>query len=121
MKKILVVDDQPDIFTLLSLLLGGRGRTFITAQNGANAIELARQEEPDLILMDHLMPGAIDGMEAIRQLRQGSESMNCPILLMSAVIGDNPEERAQSCGADAFLAKPFVIQHVKETVNKFLS
>ena len=120
MKKILVVDDQPDIFPLLSLVLGERDRTFIAARDGASAVEIARQETPDLILMDHLMPGAIDGMEAVRRLRAGPSPLGCPILLMSAVIGDHPEERARSCGADAFLEKPFVIQRVKETVDRLL-
>lgn len=100
---ILVADDEPDIVTLASRRLTRSGFTVITAVNGENALEVARERMPDLALLDVMMP-KLSGIGVLRLLRAAAETYAMPVVLTSAARGHTllvPDE------ADAFIAKPF--------------
>lgn len=100
---ILVVDDDPEIVSFLKRGLTYEGYTVDTASDGAEALVKIREREPDLVVLDIMMPG-IDGMEVSRRLRQGSD---VPILMLTAkgTVGDRVA--GLDSGADDYLVKPF--------------
>lgn len=114
--KILVVDDETAIRNLLHDLLGDEGYTVSTASNGRAALGLVRQERPDLILMDVMMP-ELDGLETLRRLRAESASAAVPVILMSAAAYLTPD----SADGMAFISKPFNLDHVLAVVHHMLS
>ncbi len=120
MKNILIVDDQADVPTLLKLVLEEGGRHFMTAKNGMEAVDIARQSVPDLILLDVMMPGEINGYEAAKILKKDPTTENCPIIIMTAKVQQEDREEAFASGADDFIAKPFNFDEVKEKVSQFL-
>lgn len=100
---ILVADDEPDIVDLVALRLKKTGFTVITAVNGEDALQTARDRMPDLVLLDVMMP-KFTGVEVSRLLRSAPETHALPVILMSAGLFDKstiPDD------ADAFIAKPF--------------
>lgn len=121
MKKILIVDDQSDICRLIEVVLSGEGRSFVHAQNGEAGVDLARSEQPDLILMDLMMPGRLDGFQAIRAIRDDASIRQCPIIAMTARQFDAKDrEKAESFGVQAWLCKPFVIRELRQVVEDLL-
>jgi CheY-like chemotaxis protein len=114
---ILVADDEGEICDLLATLLADEGYRTATASDGIRALDLARHEQPDLILMDLSMPrlDAVGFCEAYR-----SEGGAAPIVLTSAGQRDAGAEAARACGAVAFLAKPFDIDHVLTIISACL-
>lgn len=114
--KILVVDDEAAIRNLLHDLLGDEGYTVSTASNGRVALAMVTQEQPDLILMDVMMP-ELDGVETLRLLRAGPHSAAVPVILMSAAAYLTPD----SADGMAFISKPFNLDHVLAVVHHMLS
>jgi len=120
-KKILIVDDQPDICRLIEVILAREGRVFVHAPSGEDGVALARDEQPDLILMDLMMPGRLDGLQAIRAIRADAAIRPCPIIAMTARQFDAKDrEKAESYGVQAWLCKPFVIRELQEMVDGLL-
>ncbi len=103
--RILVVDDEPRNIKLMDALLTPRGYVLRTASNGEEALQCVQQEQPDLILLDVMMPG-IDGFEVCRRLKDDPETRLIPIVIMTAL--GSVEDRIQGieAGADDFLTKP---------------
>ncbi|HKJ87730.1 MAG TPA: response regulator [Gammaproteobacteria bacterium] len=120
MKKILIVDDQADIRRLVELVVGSADRIILTAANGADAISIARKEVPDLIFMDIMMPGEVDGYQATRVLKADVKTARCPIIAMTAKISREEREQALTSGVDAFLGKPFQLTELREKIARFL-
>jgi CheY-like chemotaxis protein len=104
MARILIVDDDLGIRALLAEILGTEGYEILQAANGAQAVELARAEQPDLILMDLMMP-VLDGAEAMAILKRDPRTRDIRIIAMSA--GRNLHHQVDDLLADSFLAKPF--------------
>ncbi len=104
MARILIVDDDRGIRELLAELLGTEGYEVLQAANGAQAVELARAEQPDLILMDLMMP-VLDGADAMTILKRDPRTCDSRIIAMSA--GRNLRHQVDDGLADSFLAKPF--------------
>ncbi len=100
---ILIAEDHPDSREALGALLEAFGFEVLLAVNGVEAVELARRDRPDLILMDVMMP-ALDGLEATRLLRASPETRDIPIITLTAL--DHAREKALDAGANDFLAKP---------------
>jgi CheY-like chemotaxis protein len=104
--RVLVVDDDPVIVELLVLNLELEGHEAITARDGREALTLAREGAPDLLLLDIMMP-EIDGFAVCRQLREDPETADLPVVLLSARAQEADLLRGTAAGADAYVTKPF--------------
>jgi CheY-like chemotaxis protein len=121
LKKILIADDLEEIRELLEVTFKSAGyQSLFMAKNGKNAIEIARKEKPDLILMDIMMPGKIDGLEATRILKKDPGSKNSIIVMLTAQVQKNDRDRAFVYGADHFISKPFSPKVLVKTVEQWL-
>ncbi len=116
MKKILVIDDAPDILDVVQLILEEEGYQVQTSLNGA-CLQQMRSDLPDLILLDVLLSGE-DGREICQQLKTREQTKQIPVILLSAHV--RVSNAAEVCGADAFLAKPFRMIELIDMVKKYL-
>lgn len=106
MAKILIVDDQPDNLYVLDRLLQGQKHQVLQADHGAPALELAEREQPDLILLDVMMPG-LDGFEVLQRLRGNPATQSIPVVLLTANAPDQRQKiQALNLGADEYLTQP---------------
>lgn len=117
-KKILVIDDEPDILKELSFILRKYGFTVSTGINGQEAIDLAEEFKPDLIILDVFMP-CVSGSEAGRAIKQRDDLKHIPIILLTASI-DNIEEKRIECMADDYIFKPFDYQELLKKIDKLI-
>ena len=118
--KILVVDDEINITQILQFSIGAEGYEVITAQNGEEAIEKARREQPDLIILDIMMP-RIDGYEACRILKANPMTKNIPVVLLTAKGRDIDKRLGQEVGAIDYIVKPFSPNKLIDRIHKLLS
>ena len=117
--RILIVDDEPAVADLIEAVLTGEGYTVAVARDGAQGLMLARDWNPDLILMDVNLPG-VDGPTATRRLKEEPETADIPIVAMSA--GRNIRSHTGDLDeADAVLSKPFDIDALLAQVAFHLS
>ena len=105
-KRILIVDDEPDILRLTLLRLKKSGFEVITALNGSDAIVVAGREKPDLILLDMVLP-KMNGSQVCRYLKNHNELSHIPVILFTASSNTMTAIRAKKIGADDFIVKPF--------------
>lgn len=117
--KILVAEDNDDTFELMRVALGA-GRAVIRAKTGSEAIALAQHENPDLVLMDLMLP-EIDGLEVVRFLRNVKGLDSIPIIAVTALASEEYERRAFDAGCDDFIAKPFPPDALSKCVAAFLA
>ncbi|MBQ0936392.1 response regulator transcription factor [Ideonella paludis] len=107
MKRVLIVDDQADIRELVRMTLELQDYDLHEAANGEDGVKQAQALTPDLVLMDVMMPGAIDGIEACRRIRNDPRLKRSKVVILSAKA--RPEDRATglAAGATDYLVKPF--------------
>jgi CheY-like chemotaxis protein len=117
---ILVADDDPDILSIVSMSLETQGYTVHKATNGREAVDLARQHHPDLILMDMMMP-VVSGYEAVGELKADAATKEIVIVGLSAKAMATDMERATDVGIDGYITKPFRIAQVLTVVESYLS
>jgi len=117
-KKILIVDDNTRVNKLVQMSLKDSYET-ISAKNGEEAVGLAVMEVPDLILMD-LMMYEMNGLEAIRLIRQNPKTRSIPIIAITAGLSDTIEDECLSIGCDDYLAKPFTYEQLVPRIEKLL-
>jgi CheY-like chemotaxis protein len=117
--KILVVDDDPDCVELLSIHLQHRGHVILGARGGADALERAARERPDLVLLDLRMP-AVDGLQVIEHLRGGEATARTPIILMSAADKEWALRRLPSDPFLRFLEKPLDFEALNGIFDELL-
>src|SRR2546430_8256860 len=103
--KILVVDDTPQNIKVLDAILSPRGYRVVTARSGAEALQKVRDEAPDLVLLDILMPG-MSGYEVAQRLRADPTTGVLPIVMVTALGAQEEKVKAIEAGADDFLTKP---------------
>ena len=108
-KKILIVDDEPVVVTLLKVRVESRGFQVETAHDGGSCIEKAKTWRPDFILLDIIMP-EMDGYETCRRLKALKETASIPVVLFTAVQETQLQDKAQKAGAVRVVQKPFVDQ-----------
>ena len=118
--KILVVDDEEDIVTILRIRLKASGYEVITAADGQDALDKARHEKPDLILLDVMLP-KLDGFKVCRMLKFDEQYKAIPIVLLSARTQDTDLEIGKQQGADAYITKPFQHDAVLAKVKELLA
>ncbi len=107
MKKILIVDDHADIRKLIRMTLEFEEYEIHEAADGESAVEMAQAIDPDLVLLDVMMPGAFDGLEACRRIRALPALADVHVMLLSARGQARDREAGLQAGADAYLVKPF--------------
>jgi DNA-binding response OmpR family regulator len=116
-KKILVVDDEPDILEFLQVILQEEGYIAVTTTKGEYVEKLHDGGLPDLILLDVLLSGK-DGREIVKRLKSQEETKHIPVIMFSA--HPSAEETARTAGADDFVAKPFEIDILLSKVASHL-
>jgi CheY-like chemotaxis protein len=116
---VLLVEDNEDNRTIYSTVLRHLGYQVIEAQDGVQAVDLARSELPDLILMDISIP-RIDGWEATRILRQDPSTQDIPIVALTAHALSDDRERAAEVGFSSYLAKPIEPRAVVDEVRRWI-
>jgi DNA-binding response OmpR family regulator len=118
--KILVVDDEVYILHILEFSLGAEGFQVITANNGELAVEKAIHEQPDLIVLDIMMP-VLDGYETCRRLKRQAETKDIPVILLTAKGRDADKRLGYEVGAIDYIIKPFspsrLIGRIEEIVG----
>ena len=107
MKKILIVDDQLEVRELVEVTMRVGDYQILQAKSGEEAIEIVKAEKPDLIIMDVMMPGGIDGLEATRMLKHDPETKDCKIIMLTAKGQEIDREKGIEAGADDYFVKPF--------------
>jgi two-component system alkaline phosphatase synthesis response regulator PhoP len=105
-EQILVVDDEEDILELITFNLLKEGYQVITAASGEAALVKARQEQPDLILLDLMLPG-LDGLDIYRELRKRADTNQIPIVMVTAKTEDTDIITGLELGSDDYITKPF--------------
>ncbi len=117
--KILVVDDEVYILHILEFSLSAEGFDVMTANNGDLAIEKAKQEKPDLIVLDIMMP-ILDGYETCRRLKRDSDTKNIPVVLLTAKGRDVDKRLGFEVGAIDYIVKPFSPNRLIERIQEIL-
>jgi two-component system alkaline phosphatase synthesis response regulator PhoP len=115
-KKVLVVDDDVKTVELVKLYLNRDGYRVITAYNGTDALKIAREEHPDLIVLDLMLPG-INGLDICRTLREESD---VPIIMLTALTTDDDRLTGLNVGADDYMTKPFSPRELAARVRAVL-
>jgi two-component system, OmpR family, alkaline phosphatase synthesis response regulator PhoP len=115
-KKILIADDEPDILEIIQFNLQAEGYEVATAKNGDEAIDMAKKHQPDLIILDIMMPGK-NGIEVCKILRTQPKFNHTLIIFLSALSDENTEVRGLETGADDYLTKPISPKILLSKVN----
>jgi two-component system, OmpR family, response regulator len=106
-QTVLLVDDEPDIRLIAEMALGTvGGMTTLTAESGSEGIEVAAEKQPDLIMLDVMMPG-MDGHETLERLREDERTKEIPVIFMTAKVQKSELDKLMALGAAAVVAKPF--------------
>ncbi len=117
--KILVVEDCADLAELIQKQLEHIGLISSVATNGSQALNKAFEEEPDLILLDIVLP-QISGLEVARRLKAGPSTRTIPILAVTGKVMKGDREKCLADGCDGYLAKPFLLEQLKREIAKLL-
>ena len=120
MGRVLVVDDEPDVLLLCRLNLQQRGHELLEASEGSQALELARERHPDVIVLDLMMPG-ITGYDVLEALQSDDATSDIPVLVLTAKSLRADRDRSHGLGAAAFLTKPFMPSELCEMVDSLLA
>lgn len=115
MATILIIEDNPANMRFVEFVLESAGHVTVAAVDAEAGLVLARDTQPDLILMDIQLPG-IDGLEAIGQLRRDAATSTIPIIALTALAMKGDEERIRAAGCDGYIAKPMRYQELLAAV-----
>ncbi|MCU7892024.1 MAG: response regulator [Candidatus Thiodiazotropha sp. (ex Ustalcina ferruginea)] len=118
-KKILIVDDEPNIVLSVEYLMKREGYQVTTANDGQTALELLSETKPDLLILDVMMPRK-NGFEVCSEIRADPTLSRLPILMLSAKGREAEIKKGVSLGADAYITKPFSTHDLVDMVNKLL-
>ena len=117
--RILVVDDEPDITALVAYHLAKAGHRVSTAANGPDALKAAREERPDVVILDLMLPG-VSGYDVLAELRRRDETREVGVILLTSRREEPDRIRGLSLGADDYLTKPFSPQELSLRVTALL-
>lgn len=119
MKKVLVVDDNPDTRQIMVDVLHMNGFAAESARDGAEGLQKARAERPDAIILDLVMP-AMDGFEVLQRLKEGFETSSVPVVIVTAKDDEASYAKGQELGAKDFLTKPIEPEQVIRKIRRLL-
>jgi len=119
MKKIVLIEDDTDLFALLKYNLEKESFAIAGSQTGKGAIELCRRERPDLVILDIMLPDS-DGLEICKGLRNHSELANVPIIFLTARVSETDRILGLELGANDYIVKPFFIRELVARVKNQL-
>ncbi len=118
-ETILVIDDDTDILALLKMSLASDGFNVVTASDGMKGIQSAKAEQPDLILLDVMMP-QMDGLQVIKKLKEDTDTRAIPVLWLTAKTQTEDKLRGLEIGGDDYITKPFDLREVTARINAVL-
>jgi two-component system, cell cycle response regulator DivK len=119
MAKVLIIEDNAANMTLAMFLLESVGHTVLSATDAETGLTLARDEQPNLILMDIQLPG-MDGLQATTELKRDGATRAIPVIALTALAMKGDEERIRAAGCDGYIAKPMRYQDFLKTVAEQL-
>ena len=119
-KKILIVEDDPGVLRATSFILEKEGYQIITAQDGLEGLKKAKEDNPDLLILDVMLPG-IDGFEICHSLRSEPQTADMPILMFSAKGQESDKATGLKMGADDYITKPVDREVLIERVASWLT
>jgi len=119
MKKILIVDDEPNIIMSLEYAFKKNNFEVFIARDGQEALNILQTEIPDVIILDIMMPN-VDGYATIEFIKKEERLVNCKVLFLSAKNKESDIEKGMSLGANAYITKPFSVKKLLEQVNDLL-
>lgn len=120
MKRVLIVEDQVDIRELIRMTLELEDFDIHEADNGDEGYAAAVSLKPDLMLLDVMMPGSMDGIAVCQKLKAQSDLKKIKIIILSAKGQDSDRQQGKQAGADGYLTKPFSPKQLLEVVNKHI-
>lgn len=121
MKKILIIDDEEDVLNVLGRRLADTGFRVIRARNGAEGIDKAKKERPNLIILDIWMPG-MDGGEVAQRLKQDSQTKDIPIVFLTCLYSKEDEKRiGHDTGKNFVIAKPYNPEELMDILRAHLA
>jgi len=118
-KTIMVVDDNPDIITIVKTILEGRGFTVFSASSGPELLNLLPTQKADLIILDIMMP-EMDGLEVLTRLKGKTETSTIPVILLTAKVQYEDVLGGYKLGADYYITKPFTSTQLVNGINLLL-
>ena len=119
MRKILIVDDEPNIVMSLEYTFKKNNFEVFIARDGQEALDILQNQLPDVIILDVMMP-LVDGFETLEQIKKNERLQHCKVMFLSAKNKESDIEKGMALGTDAYLTKPFSIKKVVEQVNELL-
>ncbi|WP_264549717.1 response regulator transcription factor [Flavobacterium sp. N2820] len=120
MKKILIVDDEPNIVMTLEYTFKKSNYEVFIARDGQEALDILKSNFPDVIILDIMMP-MVDGFATLEQIRKDENLTHTKVLFLSAKNKESDIEKGMALGADAYMTKPFSIKKVVEKVEELLN
>ncbi len=118
-KKILIIDDDPIATRLIEYTLKKRGYHILTSLNGLEGLQIAQNEELDLIVLNVMLPG-IDGLEATKRIRESEADTETPIVALTSYIMTGDREKALNAGCTGYLEKPINPETFMASVENYL-
>ena len=119
MKKILIVDDEPNIVMTLEYTFKKSNYEVFIARDGQEALDILKTNYPDVIILDIMMP-MVDGFATLEQIRKDANLQHTKVMFLSAKNKESDIEKGLALGADAYMTKPFSIKKVVEKVEELL-
>jgi len=119
-KKILLVEDEPEFRLALRTRLEANGYDIIEANDGATGLNTARHQNPDLIILDVMLP-KMDGFKVARLLKFDLKYKNIPLMMLTVMSQASDRKMGQAVGADAYLTKPYQPQELLDTISTLIS
>ena len=120
--RILVCEDQDAIRHMIGTLVTAAGHKVVEVRTGAEAVEVARKESFDVLLLDLMLPGVLDGFDVVARLREDESTREMPIFVISAMDEESARPRAIAAGATAYYTKPFrpleLLEHIQKLAKR---
>ncbi|MEE8401629.1 MAG: response regulator [Candidatus Hydrothermarchaeaceae archaeon] len=119
MTKVMVVDDDPDVLLVLERVLGRRGYTVVGACGGKECLKMVKEDRPDIIFLDVMMPG-MDGWEVCREIKDNPSTSSIPVSMLTVMKDEEDIKKSLSAGADQHMGKPINFKEVLNSVQDLL-